>query len=342
MGIHPVSSKKSADPGSVLFLDAATVGAALTSAKALAALENAYRGLATAPEDAGQSLGFQATDGKFHVKAGLLPGSKAYFAAKLNANFPMNAVRSGLPTIQGLVLLAAGHDGRPLAVLHSGELTSVRTAAATALAAKHGALPNAGRLAIIGCGAQAQHQTAALAAIRPLDAVVAVDLNPTRAEAFVAWAGATLGIAATVASSVASALRDAEIAVTCTTATEAFVTASMIAPGCFIAAVGADNPDKQEIAPDLFAKSRIIVDDLDQCATSGDLAHAIRAGTVSRDAVTGSLADLAAGTIQARLSPEDIVIFDSTGTGVQDVAAAAAAYEAALEDGRGQPFNFAA
>lgn len=330
------------DPGDVLLLDAPAVRTALPAATVLKALEAAYRGLAGAPADAGQSLGFQTTDAKFHVKAGLLPASHRYFAAKINANFPQNARRNGLPTIQGLVLLADGTDGRPLAVLHSGELTARRTAAATALAAFHGARADARRLAVIGCGAQARHQAEALAAVRELAGITACDIDAARAEAFAAWARQALEVPTVVVDGVASALAGADMAVTCTTATRAIIMADMVPPGCFVAAVGADNPDKQEIDPALFAHARVIVDDLAQCAAGGDLAHAIRAGVVAPGTVTATLADLAAGAAPGRLSETEIVLFDSTGTGVQDVAAAAAAYEAARERGLGRPFRFAA
>jgi alanine dehydrogenase len=102
----------------------------------------------------------------------------------------------------------------------------------------------------------------------------------------------------------------------------------MVPAGCFIAAVGADNPDKQELDPALFATARILIDDLDQCAEGGDLAHAIRAGTATPEDVAATLADLAAGAQPGRTGEDQIVIFDSTGIGIQDVAATATTYEA--------------
>lgn len=312
----------------LVLLDAARLRAALTPAACLAALEDAYRRLHAAPGDGGRSVAFQAPDGKFHLKAGLYPGTHGYFAAKVNANFPDNARRFGLPTIQGLIVLCDGRDGRPLAILHSGALTGLRTAAAVALAAQYGARPDARCLAVIGCGAQARPQAAALAGVRPVARVLAVDLDPARAAAFARWAQETLGLEAAAVGSVAEAIAASDIAVTCTTATRPIVTSEMVAAGCFLAAVGADNPDKQELDPRLFARARILVDDLDQCAEGGDLAHALRAGTTTRETVAATLAELAAGARPGRTGDDEIVIFDSTGTGVQDVAAAVAAYEA--------------
>ncbi len=126
----------------------------------------------------------------------------------------------------------------------------------------------------------------------------------------------------------AGAVAASDITITCTTATHPIVTPDMVPAGCFIAAVGAYNPDKQELDPGLFANARIIVDNPDQCTQGGDLAHAIRANIVTPGDVAVTLADLAAGAGPGRTCEDEIVIFDSTGTGVQDVAAAAAAYEA--------------
>lgn len=320
--------------GGLVILGADELRAVLTPSRCLAALEDAYRSYHEAPADKARSLGFQAGDGKFHVKAGLYPGTHEYFAAKINANFPDNQKRYDLPTIQGLIVLCDGSDGHPLAILHSGELTGLRTAAATALAARHGARPDARTLAVIGCGAQSRHQAQAIMGVLPIRCIAAFDCEPAIAESFAAWAGETPGLNAATAATIPDAARSSDIIVTCTTSTSPILTTDMVMPGSFIAAVGADNPDKHEIDPALFANARILVDDPDQCASDGDLAHAIRAGTATLADVAATLAQLAAGARPGRTCEDEIVIFDSTGTGLQDVAAAAAAYDAVGKDER--------
>ena len=138
---------------------------------------------------------------------------------------------------------------------------------------------------------------------------------------------------------VAKAVDGVDICVTCTTSKVQVLTQDMSLAGCFIAAVGADNPDKQEIDPELMRRARILVDDLDACASGGDLSHALKAGAVSREAVHADLADLAAGRKSGREAPGELVIFDSTGSGVQDVALAWAAYRAALAANVGYRFD---
>src|SRR6185503_492842 len=101
------------------------------------------------------SVAFLADEGAFHVKAATLEDiSGPRFAAKVNGNFPRNPARRGLPTIQGVLVLADAGDGRPLAIMDSSEVTVRRTAATTAVAARHLARTDASILAVCGCGRQ--------------------------------------------------------------------------------------------------------------------------------------------------------------------------------------------
>ena len=316
------------DPSDIVLLGASELHDVLSPGLCLAALEEAYRDLHGSPADRGLSLEFRTDKGKFHIKAGLSPRTHRYFAAKMNANFPDNAKLFGLPTIQGLIVLFTCANGSPVAVLHSGALTGRRTAAATALAAKHCARREARNLTMIGCGTQARYQVESILEVLPVTALAAYDRDEQKARAFATWAEESFALEVTAPGSLEDALRSSDLCVTTTTSTQVLFPADLVPPGCFIAAVGADNPDKQEIDPRIFATARIVVDDLKQAATAGDLAHALKAGVLDAKHVHATLADLAAGAKPGRTRDDEIVVFDSTGTGVQDVAAAAAAFEA--------------
>src|SRR5262249_50784955 len=132
-----------------------------------------------------------------------------------------------------------------------------------------------------------------------------------------------------------AALRESDVCVTCTTSRQAFIQKNAVGPGTFIAAVGADNPEKQEIEPALLASATVVVDVLDQCAEIGELHHALAAGLLTRDRVHAELADVVAGRRRGRTREDEITIFDSSGTALQDVAAAVAVYEKARAAGRG-------
>jgi alanine dehydrogenase len=171
-----------------------------------------------------------------------------------------------------------------------------------------------------------------------LETVRVFDIDGARAEAF-ARANSTSTCSATPAPSVREAVRDVDICITCTTSKSPTLTDDLDLRGCFVAAISADNPEKHEIAPALMRRARILVDDIEACAFGGDLNHALRAGAMSKDQVHAELADLAAGRKLGRMIEEELVVFDSTGSGVQDVAAAWVAYREASRTGIGVRFD---
>lgn len=309
----------------LLFLSAAEVERVLTPRLCIEAVEDAFRQLAQGKVPAPGILGLHAGEGSFHVKAGLLNADRPYFAAKVNANFPGNP-RHGLPTIQGVVYLCDAANGAPLAVMDSGSITALRTAAASAVAAKHLATGDCDVALICGCGAQAMAQMRALQAVRRSRRWLAFDTEPAKAVAFAAAAGAELGITFKPVTDLAQAVGESRIIVTCTTARRFFITREMVRPGTFIAAVGADSENKQEIDPRLLADAKLVTDLTAQAATIGDLHHAIAAGVMTTKDVHAELGEIVAGRKPGRASEAEITVFDSTGTGLQDVAAAIAAY----------------
>jgi ornithine cyclodeaminase/alanine dehydrogenase len=106
--------------------------------------------------------------------------------------------------------------------------------------------------------------------------------------------------------------------------------------GAFVAAVGADNPDKQELEPELLGASVVVTDSTAQCAEIGELHHALASGAMTQERVHATLGQVIAGLRPGRVAPNDVIVFDSCGIASEDVAAAALVYEAAVRDGRGQ------
>jgi alanine dehydrogenase len=314
-----------------LLLTAADVERLLTPALCIQAVEDAFRQLALGKVPAPGILGMHGGEGSFHVKAGFLAvEGRAYFAAKLNANFPGNPAR-GLPTIQGAVILSDAAQGTPLAIMDSMSITALRTAAASAVAAKHLAREQCDTLLVCGCGGQARAQLDALLAVRNPQRILAYDRDAARAETFARSVGAKC------AADLGEAARASDVIVTCTTATRFFITAEMVKPGTFIAAVGADSEHKQEIDPRLMARAKVVSDLTEQAIKIGDLHHALEAGASPH----AELGEVVAGLKSGRTGEAEITIFDSTGTGLQDVAAAIATYRAAERARVGKPFNLA-
>jgi alanine dehydrogenase len=299
-----------------LILTAADVAELLTFDECIDAVERAFRAHGEGKLHPPGVLSTHADRGAFHTKTASVGG---YFAAKTNANFPSNAP---LPTIQGVLLLFDEANGIPLAVMDSIEITARRTAAATAVAAKYLARRDAHVVEIYGCGKQGYAQLEALSRVIKIEDVIAHDVNQEAAQKLSKrWRTA------------ASAVHVPDIIVTCTTSKKAFLATAP--PGAFIAAVGADNPEKSEIAPELMRSSTIVTDVTEQARTIGDLHHAPGA------TVHAELGAIVAGIARGRASDDEVIIFDSTGVGFQDAAAAAIVHERAKERGRGTEVRFA-
>ena len=326
----------------ILLLTPREIASLLTIDDCIVAVEQAFRLFGEGKAIPPAVLSVHMPDGGFHVKAGVLDLSRNYFAAKVNGNFPENPARFALPTIQGVIVLCDAQNGSPLAVMDSREITSLRTAAATAVAAKYLARKESRTLTICGCGNQGRVQAIAISRIYRLDTLFVYDKSAKRAENLAHQLTAELGILVTAVSDLPAAVRQSDICVTCTTSHKPFLGPEDVLPGTFVAAVGADNPGKQELDPVLMAKSKIVADILEQCAVMGDLHHAIAAGIVTRADVHAELGEIVAGKRPGRESDHEITIFDSTGMALQDVATAAFLYEKAQRQGSGVRLNFAA
>ncbi|HSP14021.1 MAG TPA: ornithine cyclodeaminase family protein [Thermoanaerobaculia bacterium] len=293
----------------MLVLSSADVLRLLPLDDCIAAVEEAFR-------DHGQPglLSAHVGRGAFHIKTAI---AGRRFGAKANANFPSNPQERGLPAIQGVMLLFDADDGRPLAVLDSIEITALRTAAATAVAAKYLAPKGATTATIVGCGKQGRVQLEAVRRVLPLRRVFAFDIEHERARYFAREMDATPVTTLEA--------RDTDVWITCTPSRVPFLRREHVRDGALVAAVGADNPSKSEITPELMAVSRVITDVTAQCLEMGDLHHALAVGATA----VAELGDVIRGRCPARQNERDIVIFDSTGAGFQDTAAASLVYDRA-------------
>ncbi|HET9166102.1 MAG TPA: ornithine cyclodeaminase family protein [Candidatus Angelobacter sp.] len=326
-------------PGTLL-LTRRDISELMTLKDCVLAVEQAFRLQGEGRAPAPGVLGVHAHDGGFHIKAGTLPLSRNYFAAKANANFPGNPAR-GLPTIQGVILLFDAENGQVLAAMDSMEITTLRTGAATAVAAKYLARKDSRVATICGCGNQGRVQLNAVKHACPLEKAFIWDIQKDAADRFALAMAAELGIAVTPVDDLPAALRQSDICVTCTPAKKFFIREKDVPPGMFIAAVGADNEDKQELDPVLLGpNNKVVADVVNQCAAIGDLHHALTAGIATVGDVYAELGEIVCRKKPGRTSAEEITIFDSTGMALQDVASAALVYEKAVREGKGVRLDF--
>jgi ornithine cyclodeaminase/alanine dehydrogenase len=322
-----------------LLLSREVISQFLSLDDSIAIVEEAFRLHGTGKSLTPDLMHIDSGNGEFHIKAGGLELNRRFFGLKVNGGFFSNARLFGMPNIQGLIVLCDGETGYPLAILDSREITRKRTGAATAVAARYLARVDSTTVTICGSGAQARIQLQALTRVLPITNAFVASREELNARLFAVEMSEQLGIAVEPAGNVHDALRQSQVCVTCTPAHRYFLSKEDVPPGMFIAAVGADSPDKQELDPELVKSSKVVVDILEQCARVGELHHALEAG-MKKEQVHAELSQIVLGEKPGRESEEEITLFDSTGTALQDVAAAAMVYKKAVEAGVGRFFDF--
>jgi ornithine cyclodeaminase len=272
--------------------------------------------------------------GEIHVKAGYLHGGE-FYAVKMASGFPDNPTL-GLSPGNGIVIVFDARTGVPSAVLlDNGYITDLRTAAAGAIAAKYLARDAVETVAVIGTGIQARLQPRLLAAVRSFRSVRVWGRRMDAAQQCVRdlEQSGTLPFGCVVSAepSVEAAVRNADIVITVTASRSPVVRASWLAPGVLVTAVGSDGAHKQELDVDVLGSAdRVIADSLAQCRRIGEIHHALEAGVIDESKIT-ELGRIINGDGPGRRSPEETIVCDLTGVGVQDVAAAAVVVQRARD-----------
>lgn len=319
----------------VLILTRRDIASLIRPEDYLAAVDAAFRAAMEGRAHSPLPVHIPGNGGAFHGKGAAYADDNAYVALKLNGNFPDNPARFGLPCIQGAICLCNATNGGVLAIFDSIEITLRRTAAASALAALYLARKETRTICICGCGAQGRVQAEALARVRSFERAFAWDIDRSIAEDFAAEMTTILGFDFEVVDNLAAATRQSDVIVTCSNSSEAFLRASDVRSGAFVAAVGADSPHKSEIAPDLMAAAKVVADVREQCLEMGDLRVAIAAGAMTIERLHADLGEFVTGRKPGRTSDDEIFVFDSTGTALEDAASAAVAYQRAVAAGIG-------
>lgn len=323
-----------------LLLDRADITDLLSEADYLGIVEDAFRAHAGGRALRNGLLHVDASTGEFHIKAGGLAIDRPFFGLKVNGGFFENVARWGMPAIQGVILLCDAENGYPLAVMDSTRITLNRTGATTAVAARHLARPDSRRATIFGCGNQGRIQLSYLVHACPIEEAFAYDVDSEAANAFAAEMTSRLDLPVRAVANPGEAVRRSDVCITCTPSRSPFLRTKDIPPGMFIAAVGADSPEKRELEAGLLRASLVVVDLLEQCVDVGELHHALGEGTMTVEAVHAELGEIIVGARPGRTSRDQVIVFDATGTALQDTASAAAAYTRALARGAGRFFNF--
>jgi ornithine cyclodeaminase/alanine dehydrogenase-like protein (mu-crystallin family) len=273
-------------------------------------------------------------DGRlFGIMPGALPGAlgrRGVFGAKLVSVFPDNFAR-GRPSHQGVIVLFESEGGAPVCVVDGGEVTAIRTAAASAVATEALARPDAARLAILGYGEQAATHARAISAVRPLDAIAVWGRSFERAQAFAARMEAELGIPVRASLEAEPIVGEADIVCTVTNASEPILLGGWVRPGTHVNLVGSSFAGPVEADEELVVRSRFIADHREGVLAQGaEFLRAKAAGLVDDDHVAGEIGQVLNGTLQGRQSSGQITVYKSLGHVVQDLAVATALYDGDL------------
>ena len=269
---------------------------------------------------------------------GLMPAYVAdppQLGAKLVTVFGDNH-RRGLPSHLATILLLDPDTGALIALMDGRYITEARTAAVSAVSARHLARADASTLAILGTGVQARSHLEALAAVRPIRDVRVWSPTPASRERFVAEMSGHVPAAITAAASAEAAVRGADIIALVTSSPSPVVEAAWVAAGAHVISVGACRPDQREMDPALVARARLVVDSRAAALVeSGDVVLGLAEGRFDVGHVAGELGDVVRGALAGRTSADEITIFKSLGMAVEDVVAADLVYRRALESGAG-------
>ena len=264
-------------------------------------------------------------DNLFGVMPGAL-GADAPFGAKLISVYPGNFAK-GRPSHQGLIVLFDPQSGAPVCAVDAGEVTAVRTAAASAMATDALARPGAARLTVLGYGEQASQHLAAIREVRPIASVVVWGRHADRAGAFADRMRDSHKLAIEVAGDVRTAVAGADIVCALTPASEPILNGAWLSAGTHVNLVGAGHAGQAEADSDLVARARFIVDSREGVlAQGGEFLRAKAAGRVDDSHIAGEIGEVLAGKAPGRCSDDEITVYKSLGHVAQDLISAWALY----------------
>lgn len=305
--------------------------AAIASPQALVeALDKAFRADFTVPLRHHHAIaqGHGEPEAMLLLMPAWTTGGTGYVGTKIVSVYPGNAAR-GLPAVHGSYVLADGVTGRPLAIMDGTELTVRRTAAASALAASRLARADATRMVMVGAGALASHLIRAHCAVRPIRHVTIWNRARPRAAALAEGLAGTLpGVSVTVATDLAGAIAQADIISCATISSTPLVEGRHLKPGAHVDLVGGYTPTMREADDDAVKRASLFVDTRPGgLKEAGDIVDPIRRGLIVEADVRADLFDLAQGRHKGRASADEITLFKSVGTALEDLAAAILVWE---------------
>jgi|SRR6266850_2518666 len=307
----------------MLYLDGATLAARLDRHELINRLEQAFASDSTAPPRKRYALGDVAGRSLLVMPAWRTGGS---LGVKLVTVVDTNAMRA-LPSVNACYVLFDCDTGVPRAVLDGTELTLRRTGAASALAARYLARPDAARLLMVGTGALALHVVLSHAAVRPISAVRIWGRRPERAREVAAALG-NHGFSVEPCDDLAAGVTWADIVSCATLSSTPLIEGRWLRPGQHLDLIGSFRPDMREADDTAVARAELYVDTrAGALAEAGELVQTLASGLIRLTDIRAELGELVRGSAPGRRAPDTITLFKSVGTAIEDLAAAELAVE---------------
>lgn len=258
-------------------------------------------------------------------------------AVKLATVFPDNSAK-GLPTIQAALVLFS-ETGAPVALLDGALVTRLRTGAASALASTYLSRPDSAHLVIVGTGALAPYMALGHCTARPIGRVTVAGRREERARETAAEIRSLVGgeVEVEVATSLEKVVPVADIVSCATSSAQPVLAGEWLRPGAFVDLVGGFSPTKREADDEVILRSRLFVDTFEGAlAEAGDVIQPLERGLISRERIEGELSDLVSGRSTGRRGAEEVILFKSVGTAIEDLCAAKLIVAAAEESTPGE------
>lgn len=258
-------------------------------------------------------------------------------ATKIFSLYKDNPRKYNLPSVLSIIELHDPKTGAPIAIMAGGYITLLRTAAASAIAAKYLAKSSSKRLGIIGSGLQGQSHLLALNELFTIEEVKVSDISKPARERYAKEMGEQTGIKVIPVENPKEAVDETDIIIVATTANEALIMKDWIKPGCFIAKIGSF----QELEPEVFISvDKLVVDVWEYIAKRvPEVRMLIEKSKISRENVYAELSEIVSGQKPGREKDEESILFVALGMAVEDVAVAASVYKKAKEKKLGQEFT---
>lgn len=316
---------------STLFLKWDDVRSLLDMPSVIGAVEQGLRDLAAGRAKMPPKVYLAADRGDFRAMPASIPGAAGVKWVNVHLGNPL----LGLQTVMATIIYNDPLTGYPLSVMDATDITAYRTGAASAIAAKYLARRDSHTLGLIGAGRQAQTQLLAHIALFDIRRIKVYDRLESVTEKFIKLFP-QYPIMATSLEEAA----DADIICTATPARGPVVMKDWLKPGTHINAVGADAPGKQELDPAILKEATVVVDDIEQAISAGEINVPLSQGLFSEHDIYATLPEVVSGKMPGRTDDKQITIFDSTGLAVEDIATAHLIYNRAMQRGGFLSLNF--